>query len=414
MGACTEPTTRLIVMEYMPRGSVGDMLDRSLKDSSKYPAPSFELRMRMAEHTARGMNWLHCSDPPILHLDLKLHNLLMDKDKNVKVADFCLSRVKTSMVMEGRQGTPTYMAPEMITHNEFDEKADVYSFGIIVWELAFWKCAWEELPTKQSVFEAVRAGKRPDVPADTGETLSLLLDLTWDPNPEIRPTFSSILSTQVLDRIVLEHYISFERNKLGWELWFDYFLEVREVPLNDFMEAFFATIQVDFPKEDTFMYRSLKELLITDSNSNDADVVTLQTYARMLESFGPLQTGTGFFETIRKVFLIGGFHGQIETRAAERLLGRRPGSYLIRYSTTPGSFAISVVTQKETLKHYRIVHQAGQPFTLLLASQSYNFPSLEALFNAQADPLYLRTPLHSKYDNVLEDSLQQEGYDSVC
>jgi len=369
--------------------------------------------MRMAEHTARGMNWLHCSDPPILHLDLKLHNLLVDKDKNVKVADFGLSRVKTSMVMEGRQGTPTYMAPEMITLNEFDEKADVYSFGIIVWELAFWKTAWDELPTKQAVFDAVRAGRRPAVPADAGETLNLLLDLTWDPNPEIRPAFSSILSTQVIDRVVLEHYISFDRNKLGWELWFDYFLEHREIPLADFMEAFFATIQIELPREDTLMYRVLKELLLPDKTDEQENLVTLQNYARMLESFGPLETGTGFFDRIRKVLLIGGFHGQIETRAAERLLGRRPGSYLIRYSTTPGSFAISVVTQKETLKHYRIVHQAGQPFTLLLANQSHNYPTLEALFNAQADALYLKTEVRSKYDNVLEDSMQQEGYDSV-
>jgi len=414
MGACAEPTTRLIVMEFLPRGSVGDMLDKNLQEPAKHTPPSFELRMRMAEHTAKGMNWLHCSDPPILHLDLKLHNLLMDNYKNVKVADFGLSRVKTSMVMEGRAGTPTYMAPEMITDYEFDEKADVYSFGILVWELAFWKWAWDELPTKKDVFESVTKGKRPVIPQDTGETLRLLLELAWDQNPVDRPTFSSILSTQVLDRVVLEHYVNFDRNKLGWELWFDYFLELREVPVADFMDALFATLQVDTPKEDSLQYRLVVELLLPEKSQEDeGGNVTLQNYARLLESFGPLETGTAFLERIRKSLIIGGFHGLIETKQAERILGRRPGTFLIRYSTTPGAFAISVVTERETLKHYRIVHQAGQPFTLLLANKSHNYNSLPALIEAHGGPLFLKSPLHSKYDSILEESMQQEGYDTV-
>lgn len=98
------------------------------------------------------MNWLHSLNPPLLHLDLKLGNLLVDEGWNVKVAgtvfsspssgsdscpDFGLSQIKSDCVTEdeGFIGSPFYMAPEMLQEREYNEKADVYSFGICVWEM---------------------------------------------------------------------------------------------------------------------------------------------------------------------------------------------------------------------------------------------------------------------------------------
>ena len=81
------------------------------------------------------MNFLHTHSPIIIHRDLKSLNLLVDQDWNVKVSDFGLSRFKVSSLMTGQCGTYQWMAPEVVRGHNYTEKADVYSFGINLWEI---------------------------------------------------------------------------------------------------------------------------------------------------------------------------------------------------------------------------------------------------------------------------------------
>ncbi|KAI3968754.1 hypothetical protein MKX01_028904 [Papaver californicum] len=101
---------------------------------------------------ARGINYLHNCDPPVVHRDLKSSNLLVDKNWTVKVGDFGLSRLKhaTYLTTKTGKGTPQWMAPEVIRNDPSDEKSDVYSFGVILWEIATRKIPWDTLNSLQS------------------------------------------------------------------------------------------------------------------------------------------------------------------------------------------------------------------------------------------------------------------------
>lgn len=133
-----------IVSEFLPRGSVYDLL------RDKKTALSLKRRLLFATDCARGaqlrrlrdshavvcpgMVWLHGASPPILHLDLKTANLLVNEAWSVKVGDFGLARHKR-VALAGRVGSPLYMAPEVLQGEAYDESADVYSFGVILCEL---------------------------------------------------------------------------------------------------------------------------------------------------------------------------------------------------------------------------------------------------------------------------------------
>ena len=92
-------------------------------------------RLNLALEIAQGINYLHSFNPPILHRDLKSLNILLDKNYVAKIADFGSAKLRDEHMTKQR-GTFQWMAPEVITNEHYTEKADVYSFGIILWE--FW------------------------------------------------------------------------------------------------------------------------------------------------------------------------------------------------------------------------------------------------------------------------------------
>jgi serine/threonine protein kinase len=95
----------------------------------------FMQRLRMLRSAALGINYLHSLDPTIIHRDIKPSNLLVDETCNVKVADFGFARIKEENATMTRCGTPAWTAPEVIRGEKFSEKADLYSFGIVMWEV---------------------------------------------------------------------------------------------------------------------------------------------------------------------------------------------------------------------------------------------------------------------------------------
>ena len=93
---------------------------------------SLKQKLEISHSIASALKYLH--DMNIIHRDLKSQNLFLGKDLKICLADLGISRVRSVRMTKG-MGTPRYMAPELLQGNSYSEKADVYSFGILLWEL---------------------------------------------------------------------------------------------------------------------------------------------------------------------------------------------------------------------------------------------------------------------------------------
>nr|GEW56721.1 serine/threonine-protein kinase STY17-like [Tanacetum cinerariifolium] len=139
MGACLDPPNHGWVVTEFLNMTLKDWLHGPGKRRKERvtPLPPLEDRLAKALEIAQGMQYLHEHKPMIIHRDLKPSNIFMDDAFHVRVADFGHARFLTDeeKAFTGETGTYVYMAPEVIRSEPYDEKCDVYSFGIILNEL---------------------------------------------------------------------------------------------------------------------------------------------------------------------------------------------------------------------------------------------------------------------------------------
>lgn len=189
MGAVTRAPNLSIVTEFLPRGSLYRLIHRpnSQLDERK--------RLRMALDVARGMNYLHNSTPVIVHRDLKSPNLLVDKNWVVKVCDFGLSRMKHNTFLSSKStaGTAEWMAPEVLRNEPSNEKCDVFSFGVILWELATLQQPWGGMNPMQVVGAVGFQHRRLEIPNDMDPVIADIIMKCWHNDPKMRPSFSEIM-----------------------------------------------------------------------------------------------------------------------------------------------------------------------------------------------------------------------------
>ena len=137
IGYCTDGDQRLLVYEYMPKGSLED----HLFDLTRGKEPlSWNTRMKIAAGAARGLEYLHCkADPPVIYRDLKSANILLDNDFSPKLSDFGLAKLgpvgDNTHVSTRVMGTYGYCAPEYAMSGKLTLKSDIYSFGVVLLEL---------------------------------------------------------------------------------------------------------------------------------------------------------------------------------------------------------------------------------------------------------------------------------------
>ncbi|CAN1340795.1 Serine/threonine-protein kinase EDR1 [Linum perenne] len=189
MGAVASPQRLCIVTEFLPRGSLFRLLQRNTTKLD------WRRKVSMALDIARGMNYLHHYNPPIIHRDLKSSNLLVDKNWTVKVGDFGLSRLKheTFLSTKTGKGTPQWMAPEVIRNERSDEKCDIYSFGIILWELATEKIPWENLNSMQVIGAVGFMDQRLEIPKEVDPSWASIIESCCRSDPNSRPTFQELM-----------------------------------------------------------------------------------------------------------------------------------------------------------------------------------------------------------------------------
>ncbi|XP_008651642.1 serine/threonine-protein kinase STY17 isoform X1 [Zea mays] len=153
IGACTRPPVLCIITEFMHGGSIFDFL---YNRRGNFQLPDV---IRIASDVSKGMNYLHQIN--IVHRDLKTANLLMDD--------------------------------QVIEHLPYDHRADVFSFGIVLWELLTGKLPYEDMTPLQAAVAVVQKDLRPTIAVDTHPMLAELLQRCWQKDPALRPTFAEIV-----------------------------------------------------------------------------------------------------------------------------------------------------------------------------------------------------------------------------
>ncbi|WJZ85033.1 hypothetical protein VitviT2T_004601 [Vitis vinifera] len=187
IGACRKPLAWCIVTEYAKGGSVRQFLMR--RQNRSVP---LKLAVKQALDVARGMAYVHGLG--FIHRDLKSDNLLIAADKSIKIADFGVARIEVQTEgMTPETGTYRWMAPEMIQHRPYTQKVDVYSFGIVLWELITGLLPFQNMTAVQAAFAVVNKGVRPIIPSDCLPVLSDIMTRCWDANPEVRPPFTEVV-----------------------------------------------------------------------------------------------------------------------------------------------------------------------------------------------------------------------------
>ncbi|KAH7351903.1 hypothetical protein KP509_19G019400 [Ceratopteris richardii] len=136
IGFCAEDENRLLVYEYMCRGSLESHL---FPYRSQRRGLSWELRMKIALGAARGLAFLHDADTHVIYRDFKAANILLDDQFNVKLSDFGLAKhgpgEGATHVSTRTMGTCGYVAPEYLATGHLSSRSDVYSFGVLLLEL---------------------------------------------------------------------------------------------------------------------------------------------------------------------------------------------------------------------------------------------------------------------------------------
>jgi len=307
---------------------------------------------------------------------------------------------------EGAKGTPLYMPPEVMQGKEFDEKADVYSYAMCLWEIYTCKDLFPDHNDYDVFVRAVcKKNERPPMPDNTLPSLKKLIEDCWDGNASHRPSFSDI--NDRLDEILVEAAIP---DDAGREFWKKHFLKTRNVSWNEFSKAFYKFLGLTpveehdekkskkaaslEPTPEIKRMRHFRDVLAQSEGTNrqERTLVEIQHFGRVLGWFGPLVKGSKsntIMNTVEEVCNQSWFHGDIDAiEAGTKLHGGEPGLFLVRFSTSSvGGFTISRVTEEGKILHVKIDRTSKGGFVL-----QQEFKTLPELIHYASDKLFLRVP----------------------
>jgi len=189
IGACMEGNNRCMVTEYLSGGNVHALIHNNWDTLERNPT----LRHRIVSDVIKGMTYLH--DMKILHRDLTPKNLLLDTNMNCKLCDFGLSRItQETGEMTTSLGCLPYQAPEVFKGERYTPAADVFSFGMVVYELVSGQEPQKEIQPLKFANMVAHEGYRPPMPACSPKWQNLITTC-WDSDPTKRPTFKELLTT---------------------------------------------------------------------------------------------------------------------------------------------------------------------------------------------------------------------------
>ncbi|CDP09060.1 unnamed protein product [Coffea canephora] len=210
IGYCLEDEHRLLVYEFMPRGSLENHLFRR---GSYFQPLSWNLRLRVAVGAAKGLAFLHSAENKVIYRDFKTSNILLDSSYNAKLSDFGLAKDgptgDKSHVSTRVMGTYGYAAPEYLATGHLTSKSDVYSFGVVLLEMLSGRRAidknrptgehnlveWAKpyLTNKRKIFRILDNRLEGQYSLDVGYKAANLAFRCISMDPRFRPTMNEIV-----------------------------------------------------------------------------------------------------------------------------------------------------------------------------------------------------------------------------
>ncbi|XP_018330400.1 fibroblast growth factor receptor homolog 1 isoform X2 [Agrilus planipennis] len=213
LGCCTQGGPLYVVVEYAPHGNLRDFLRQHRPSSGYEPAVGMTQKehktltqkdlVSFAYQVAKGMEYL--ASRRCIHRDLAARNVLVSDDYVLKIADFGLARDihcndyyrKTT---DGRLPVK-WMAPEALFHRVYTTQSDVWSYGILLWEImTLGGTPYPSVPSVEKLFQLLRAGHRMEKPPCCSLEIYMLMRECWSFQPNQRPVFSELVED--LDRIL--------------------------------------------------------------------------------------------------------------------------------------------------------------------------------------------------------------------
>lgn len=179
-----------MLTEYMANGNLVDFLrsrGRQLIDSSQL--------IYFARDVAQGMQYMEAKN--FVHRDLAARNILLDDNMIAKISDFGLAKIqsqagKNQYTSRGKFPVK-WTAPEALRHSQFTNKSDVWSYGVLLWEIfSYGRVPYPRVPI-QDVVKYIEKGYRMDFPENTPPAIAAIMADCWIFDPNQRPTFDDLL-----------------------------------------------------------------------------------------------------------------------------------------------------------------------------------------------------------------------------
>jgi len=201
LGACFDTPPYYVITEYMEGGDLKTHYDNETRRLGRRYKCSYAQLLKWSSSIARALCFLHNRRHPIIHRDLKPLNIFLTKQMDAKVADFGISKILSGkkdtkaddpQYMSGGVGTWRYMAPEVVRYEQYTDRVDVYSFGLIMYYMATGiPPFFEEFGGNAELIlkEFLKGNEpRPKLSNVGKESLRQFIELCWSPHCEIRPS----------------------------------------------------------------------------------------------------------------------------------------------------------------------------------------------------------------------------------
>lgn len=190
-GVCMKPNLTMIL----------ELMDQDLYTYIVENHPlSYKEVLSLSMDVARGIQFLHNKQPPIVHRDLKSPNILLkyttgSKYPIAKIADFGLSRglIWSNKLEDKAVDNPIWLAPEIITKSAYTEKVDIYALGVIFYELVIGRSPFSEYSFLYLIEEKIIKGERSDISTIEHRQYADLIEICWAQDPKNRPSINEVV-----------------------------------------------------------------------------------------------------------------------------------------------------------------------------------------------------------------------------